>query len=358
MRRPLILIALLALGLAAPSATSAASLVYRDATYNVWVSTPDGLHRKQVTTDGSSDKRYTPPSMDDGGGILAYGHPEYFWGRILDQNGANVRGPWLLPAPVCSLGPLSSAIAPDGKLILAVWIDAGYGPTSCLQVGQLKTSVLFGDVATTSTSVLPSYDGLSDARWMTVPDQRVAGIQSDAIEVQNLGKPTGPMEPWIGMPDPSAQDLDSFDFSRAARQVLVESSLQGSGSENHDLELLDYAGSPPDPAATVTSVCLMDALVTNAPHPARPRFSPDGTQIAWSAPEGIYVSPKPVAGPGGVCQLSPRTPTGARRTWRSPRRPRRRQARPAAEAAPREHPPGARRRSAARPAPAARRAAA
>ena len=62
-RRPLILIALLALSLLAPAATAgAASIVYRDATYNVWVSSPDGVHRKQVTTDGSSDKRYTPPS--------------------------------------------------------------------------------------------------------------------------------------------------------------------------------------------------------------------------------------------------------------------------------------------------------
>lgn len=317
-RRPLVLIALLALSLLVPAATAgAASLVYRDANYNVWVSTPDGLHRKQVTTDGSSDKRYTPPSMDDNGGILTYGHPDHFWGKILDQNGANVRGPWLLPAPVCSLGPLGSTIAPDGKLILTEWIDAGYSATSCLQPGQFKTSVLFGDVATTTLSALPSYNDLSGPRWMARPNQRVAGLINDAIQVQNTDQDTGPMEPWIGMPDPNTADLDSFDFSRVANEVLIESSAEGSGTERKDLELGTYVGSPPDPAATFTSVCLMDGLVASADHPARPRFSPDGTQIAWTAPDGIYVSPKPVAGPGGVCQLSPRLviPGGQDADW-------------------------------------------
>jgi hypothetical protein len=46
----------------------------------------------------------------------------------------------------------------------------------------------------------------------------------------------------------------------------------------------------------------------NMPDDARPRLSPDGTMIAWSAPEGVMVSPTPTqtGGTETLCQLSPR----------------------------------------------------
>ena len=78
--------ALLWLAVVAPA--RAASLVYLDQNYNVWITSPDGVRKKQVTTDGTPDFRYKAPTADDSGAIVSYGHPEKFWARIMNQDGA------------------------------------------------------------------------------------------------------------------------------------------------------------------------------------------------------------------------------------------------------------------------------
>ena len=304
------------------STASAASLVYLDATYNVGITSPDGLHKRQVTTDGTPDKRYTAPSADDQGVILSYGHPDRYVGRLMDQTGADVRGPWLLPAPTCSLGPLSSDIAADGKLIAATWIDAGTGPTSCIYPGQLTTSVLFGDGPTINahngSAVLPSFDDMTDPRWIYRPTQRLGAITQDTINVQDFETPpgNGQMASWIGVPTATA-DLDSFDVSRVADRLLVETSAEGypDAGEQRDLELLTFTGAPP--AATVTHVCFVDALVAKSTKIAAPRWSPDGSMIAWTGADGVYVSPAPVPGTGDQCAIQPKliVPGGFYAAW-------------------------------------------
>lgn len=296
------------LWLAAPAPARAASLVYLDPNYNVWITSPDGARKKQVTTDGTPDFRYKAPTADDSGAIVSYGHPEKFWARIMNQDGANVRGPWLLPAPLCSISPFASEISADGKLIAVSWIDAGTSLTSCLQPGQLTTSLIFGDAVTLNVhngaAALPSFDDKLSPRWIYRPSQRLGAIDQDSIYVQDFETSNGQMASWIGVPTATA-DLDSFDVSRVADRVLVETSGDGfpTGGEQRDLELLSFTGAPPN--AAVTHMCFVDALVAPSTRTAEPRWSPDGTMISWSGPAGVYVSPAPVPGANDQCTLQP-----------------------------------------------------
>lgn len=306
-----VMAALLPAAFAGPSLAQASSLVYRDATYNVWITSPDGSVRKQVTHDATADgKHYSAPSQDDAGDILSYNLPDKFWGRIMNQDGADVRGPWLLQTPLCSMSPFESVINDTGKLIAVTYIDAGTSATSCLYPGTLTTKIVFGDVVTIGDP-LPRYADIIGPRWIYRPAFVLGGINGDQAEVQT---DTG-MKPWIVLTSPSTADLDSFDVSRVADRVLLETSVDGFGSERRDLSLLEFTGTPPD--GTLNTLCTFDGLVALSPSAALPRWSPDGTMIAWSGPEGVYVSPAPTVGAGGTCVLAPKliAPGGSLADW-------------------------------------------
>ena len=54
-----------------------------------------------------------------------------------------------------------------------------------------------------------------------------------------------------------------------------------------------------------------------APNGAHPRWSPDGSMLAWEGAEGIYTSPAPTATGGGPCALAPKlvAPGGKGPDW-------------------------------------------
>ena len=52
----------------------ASSIVYLDANHNVWVTSPDGATKRQITTNGDTLK-YASPSETDSGTIVAPGYP-------------------------------------------------------------------------------------------------------------------------------------------------------------------------------------------------------------------------------------------------------------------------------------------
>ena len=321
-----LLIPLLLLLVAAPGA-DAASLVHLDATGNVQLTSADGTVHRQVTADGTTDAPYAPPTADDAGVVLTYGHPDAFTARLLRQDGTDARGPWALPSSSCSAGPDRAAITPDGTRIAASWTD---GRTACATDGDRlrhrraspvpTTSILFGDAPTPLVhepgAPLSSFDGRRSPRWITAPSPRLAAIRSDAIDVQESDAPDAPMRRWIGVPWWAA-DLDSFDVARAGDLALVEVSGDGhpAGGEDRRLVVLRVTGTPP--AATVTHLCTAERLVADAVRPALPRWSPDGTMIAWTGAEGIEVSPAPVADEDGRCVLDPRlvAPGGTDAAW-------------------------------------------
>ena len=68
---------------AAPA--GAASLVYLDAASNVWVASPDGVIKRQLTTDAKPSDLYLSPSMQDDGTVVVPNQDGYT--RVLNPDG-------------------------------------------------------------------------------------------------------------------------------------------------------------------------------------------------------------------------------------------------------------------------------
>jgi hypothetical protein len=318
----LLLLALCALA-AVPAAAGAAALVYLDQGNDVAVAAPDGGFAHKVTHATDPDHAYKAISVADDGGITAYliqsdgsGNSSFV---VLGQDGSVRSGPFLFErSGICGgVGPFWTASSPDG-----VFVAVGYwkGSNNCLGGSYTPSVRLTNRTSPTfGTSTYPSYDYLSKPRWVRHPDQRLAGINGNALQVwQN---DAAHMQDWITVS--GGLELDGFDFHPTETKLLLDlADAATSGSKPHSLALLTYtelatgAAAPTDPAPHF--VCSADAYVTNDRGGGDPVWSPDGTQIAWNGPDGIYVSPAPVP-VGETCQLAPKlvVPGGHGVKWAS-----------------------------------------
>jgi len=308
---------------AGPAAAQAASLVYIDQGGDVAAARPDGSLAVKVTHATDRDHGYKALSVADDGGITAYlrqgdgsGNSSFV---VLDQNGAVRAGPFLFERyGICGgLSPFWTATSPDGTFVaVQYWKGSnnclGGSPTPSVRITN-RNSPTFG------TSTYPSYDYLTKPHWIRHPDVRLAGIDGGTLSVwQNDG---AHMEPWIALPVDSPFELDGFDFHPTQTKLLIDLSAVGAtGVEPHRLELYTYkefsTGGAPPTNPEPEFVCAANAYVTNDTGGGHPLWSPDGSQIAWVGPEGIYVSPAPVAS-GETCLLQPKlvVPGGSDVHW-------------------------------------------
>jgi hypothetical protein len=318
-----LLLAALCVLAAVPAVGQAASLVYLDQGNDVAVARPDGSLARKVTHATDSAHGYKAISVADDGGITAYlsgtdgsGNSSFV---VLGPDGAVRSGPFLFErSGICGgMSPFWTATSPDGTFV-AVGYSKGsnncVGGSSTLSVRLTnRTSPTFG------TSTYPSYDYLIRPHWVRHPDQRLAGIEGNTLKVwQN---DAAHMQDWITVS--GGLELDDFDFHPTEAKLLLDLAEEGvAGAKPHSLALLTYtemstgAAAPTDPAPHF--VCSADAYVTNDLGGGRPLWSPDGSQIAWTGPAGIYVSPAPVP-VGETCLLSPRLviPGGREAHWSS-----------------------------------------
>jgi len=315
-----LLVALCAL-VAAPAA-GAASLVYLDQGNDVAVARPDGSLAHKVTHATDAEHGYKAISVADDGGITAFvvqgdssGNGSFV---VLDQSGSIRSGPFLFErSGICgSIGPFLSAASPDGLFLAVAYFR---GSNDCLSGSSTPSVRLTNRTSPTfGTTTYPSYDYLVKPHWVRHPDQRLAGIEGDTLRVwQN---DAAHMEDWITVT--GGLELDGFDFHPTQTKLLLDlADAEGTGSKPHSLALLTYtelstgAAAPTDPAPVF--VCAAENYVTNGGG-GSPVWSPDGSQIAWNGPEGIYVSPAPVPS-GETCLLAPKlaVPGGREAHWAS-----------------------------------------
>jgi hypothetical protein len=318
----LLLLAALCVLAAAPAFAQAASLVYLDQGNDVAVATPDGGLAHKVTHATDAAHGYKAISVADDGGITAYfsqgdgsGNSSFV---VLGQDGAIRSGPFLFEkSGICGgLSPFWTATEPAGTFVAVAYAKGSnncVGGSSTFSVRLTnRTSPTFG------TSTYPSYDNLVKPGWVRHPDPRLAGVEGNTLKVwQN---DAAHMQSWITVS--GGLELVDFDFHPTQTKLLFDLAEEGvTGARPHSLALLTYtemsvgAAPPTNPAPQF--VCSADAYVTSEVG-GRPVWSPDGSQIAWNGPAGIYVSPAPVP-MGETCLLSPRlvVPGGREVHWAS-----------------------------------------
>ncbi len=289
-----VLLAALCFLVAVPAAVQAAGLVYLDQGNDVGIARPDGSLAHKVTHAVDPEHGYKAISVADDGGITAYLHQGAGEGNssfvVLDRDGAVRSGPFLFEkSGICGgLSPFSTATSPDGTFVA---VQYWRGSNNC-NGGSYTPSVRLTNrnSPTFGTDTYPSYDYLANPHWIRHPDQRLAGIEGNSLQVwQN---DAAQMEDWITVT--GGLELDGFDFHPTETKLLLDlADASAGGSKPHALALLTYtelstgAAAPTDPAPHF--VCAADAYVTNDAGGGRPVWSPDGSQIAWNGPEGIYV---------------------------------------------------------------------
>jgi hypothetical protein len=277
---------------AAPASASSIAYTKND---NVWLTKPDGSYQKQVTTDGTPSNRYQAPAqLDDGTIVVSRPSVRFFY--ALRQDGTLRNAPLLAPGNSCGTGPLDLDVTPDSGVIVFQYVHSdfcinptpGNGPRS-------RVTFAFSDVPTGSAT-FPKHDNWTAPRWTPGTNfASMVAIGGGSIGIQGGGT----VSPWL-QSNPSVELIKSFDISRAGNRVLVETTPP-SGSPSR-LVLWQNDGPPKSLDNTGTALCTAENFATGD---ADPRWSPDGTQITWEGPDGVYVSPAPIAS-NGNCLLSPK----------------------------------------------------
>ena len=325
MRRLISAVAVASLALAVSAVPAGAdSIAYVGSDGNLHLVSPDGSVHKQVTNDASAENAYRSPSQQNDGtvvGLRNVGSTSAF-AFFFDPKSGKMTTNWLLPP---ASGPLSFSpftggqISPDGGMMV---YDYFYGP-GAINPGSAYVGVGFvAGPGLTSPCTINCEQGYAMPRWVpgtpyaAFLDVSQYGSSQDRVAVQAQGG----TQIWIALDDPNAGDLESFDISAQGRTLVevtpegVPDQDAGDTPEPSELFVLTNQGTPP--AGDVTVDCTIAGFATLYAG-ALPRWSPDGTMIAWQGAEGVYVSPTPPEKGGGTCTLKPKlvAPGGRAPAW-------------------------------------------
>ena len=300
-------IALIAVAaLMVPATAGAASVAYVGPDGNVWLATPDGSYREQLSHDASADSKYRSPSQLNDGRVVALRRPagtSSSFAHFLRRSDGQVIDSWLLPkSGVGGFSPFTGAQAsPDGGVITYDYRHFDCATTPCQ--GWQAVGFVAGP-GTTNPCLINCHIDYLAPRWL--PGTPYAGMVDDtgqAVRIQNGGaSPVGWFTYGPGI------SIRSFDV----RGGKIAVSATASGAEYLIIEKMN------GPAPNVpTSQCSVNLPTVEGG--ARPRLSPDGSMVAWTTPDGVVVSPTPTqtGGTETICQGSPKLggPGGSQADW-------------------------------------------
>jgi hypothetical protein len=286
----------LAACLATPTAAEAASISYIGSDGNAYLVSPDGARTVQLTRDGSSSSKYSMAGQTDAGTVVVERAGVFRW---LHRDGTTKSGPWLAPKGNIGTGPLTSHVSPSGGFVV-------FWASNCTFACQSRFDriVFMPEGPLISECTINCHDGYVLPRW--IAGTPYAGFLDTGLNSLYVQSSSGPQE-WFGFTD---ANFTAFDVSRDRGRVLAEITPTNA-TRPGTLVLLKSNGF----AALPDVLCATDGFSSDGN--GEPRWSPDGTQIAWHAPAGIYVSPAPVPRTDGTCALAPRllVPGGRSPEW-------------------------------------------
>lgn len=281
----------------APAAAHADAITYTDGG-NVWIASPDGSVKKQLTTNGTPDGvRYFGPSQADNGrisvifaaGLGKSSSPNI---QVLSSTG-KLEKTGLLQMQTCgAFGAFPSAfgytrISPDGEAILYDYI--------CTNTGQAGGGTAGTRVYTAVTSgTSPGGAILEELRapggylptWLA----RKSGEFNDVLATDQYGR-------WIGTLSWKATLEWTPTF------IATEGFTLGGGSFSRTNNVFVYEITPEDTGEHVIGAVKLDGdfaigsrslgecIIASSPETMNPSVSPDGSRVTWSDKEGAKVAP-------------------------------------------------------------------
>ena len=277
----------------AVAASSGGSIVYEYGN-NIWVARGDGSHKHQVTHDGKSSSPYEYPSQADNGTIEAlHGNKLY----RLNRNGKKLSKPVTVATGLANKFSLHTlvfdpAISPNGKTVAYTYttLQGVYDPgTGTKGMNLIAEDVQYRNAS--SGKVIRTFHlagtYLMSPSWIDSGQLLVfAPYNILAPEVYRDTFSHGGYNWFADSPDDflSRQPLNHGDLTHQGNLLaLVKGPDLQSDWRGTTIEIYTVSGFDTDP----TDVCSIPAQHGAI---AKVTWSPDGTSLAWSDSNGVWVS--------------------------------------------------------------------
>lgn len=271
-RLPKLTLAAFAAALAIPAASSASMVTYIDAR-NVWVASPDGAIKRQLTTDGTTQSPFHVPSTDDHGNVAAV-KGGLSNSKVLTHLGAdgtrtdNVM-PWRISLGT-NFGPSSARLSADGSKIAYTYL-LNHGPYN-------------GGIEPRMAIVTPKAPGHPTQPMIDQPGWEMPTWIDGKLAVARNGVALLEMQPLQFTQFLSITDFKivSTEISRNKGRYLID--MSRTADDVRGLVLYSHTGA--FPGGELPAGC-------QVPTHGTPSFthglSPDGTQVTWKDDRGVMV---------------------------------------------------------------------
>ena len=265
-------LAALVAAFAIPAAASASMITYIDGK-NVWVASPDGAIKRQLTTDGTTQVPYHVPSTDDHGNVAAV-KGGLSNSKILVHLGADGKRtdnvlPWKISLGT-NFGPSSARLSADGTKIAYTYL-LNHGPYN-------------GGIEPRMAIVTPKAPGHPTQPMIDQPGWEMPTWIDGKLVVAKNGVALLEMQPLQFTQFLQINDFKivSTEISRAKGRYLIDMSRTADNARG----LVLYSHTGAFPGGTLPAGC-------QVPTHGTPSFthglSPDGTQVTWKDDRGVMI---------------------------------------------------------------------